>query len=212
MSKNMPENWEPPYPSWSADFERDRGHFVVAYYGVQYRADSPSDDSVQFMRIFEESCSADTAPQNVERGRMIDAEGYRNDILVCYWSDQVLFQEWQKQSAFSRWLGQEERQQGEAGFWIERHIVPLNKFETIFSTTDAVGAASLATNDMAGPVRAHAYWGGDAGPYSLIRKRRIYSRRRCKYSGLRPFAGTADKIERPGKSLHHSLWSELDAL
>lgn len=170
MSKNMPENWEPPYPSWSADFSQDNDHFVVVYYGLQYRETGTSDDIDQFTSIFDKSCSADYAPQNVERGSVTDVEGYRNDILVCYWPNHALFQKWQNESAFSLWLGKEEREQGDVGYWIERHIVPLNKFETLFSTTDAVGAATLTRNEMVGPIKEHAYWGGMRDRIPLSKK------------------------------------------
>jgi len=158
--KNMPEGWEPPYPAWSADLSSDYTDVVIVYYGIQYKSgEENSATAACFFEKFSQSLKAGDAPQNVERGTVTDGQGYQNHILVCYWADKADFEKWQKDSPFARWLNDENRTQGNVGFWIERHLIFLNKFETNFSSTNPVGAATLAKKDMGEPIREHAYWG-----------------------------------------------------
>lgn len=159
-SKNTPKGWTPPYPAWEADLSSDVTDVFIVYYGVQYKSGTGIPAvAAQFFETFERSQDKDNAPKNVERGSFIDGQGYQNDIFVCYWSRAELFHQWQENAEISNWLREEGRTKGDAGFWIERHVVPLEKFETNFSSTDALGAAALTEKQMVGPINKHAYWG-----------------------------------------------------
>ncbi len=158
--KNMPEGWEPPYPAWSADLSSDYTDVIIIYYGIQYKSgEENSATAACFFEKFSQSLKAGYAPQNVDRGTVTDGQGYQNHILVCYWTDRADFDRWQEKSAFAHWLTDENRTRGNVGFWIERHLISLDKFETNFSSTNPVGAAALAKKDMGEPIREHAYWG-----------------------------------------------------
>ncbi len=158
--KNMPEGWEPPYPAWSADLSSDYTDVIIVYYGIQYKSGEENPATIKrYFEKFSHSLKTGYAPQNVERGTVTDGQGYQNHILVCYWVDMADFRAWQEKSPFVHWLNEENRMQGNVGFWIECHLISLNKFETNFSSTNPVGAAALAKKDMGEPIKEHAYWG-----------------------------------------------------
>lgn len=158
MPKNIPADWEPPFPAWSADFSGDNDHVVIVYFGIQYQETSAEIEG--FFRLFEESRTGNNAPANVERGRVRDSAGYQNEILVCYWPNQAQYDDWCQNSAFFAWLQDDARTSGDTGIWIESHVIALDKFETLFSSDGVVGAARLSDKELIGPIREHAYWGG----------------------------------------------------
>ena len=57
---NMPKNWEPPYPSWSAQFSPETSTVVVGYVGAQY-LEGNIDDFREWMRLV---LSIDDAPSH----------------------------------------------------------------------------------------------------------------------------------------------------
>ncbi|MBL4800942.1 MAG: phenylacetaldoxime dehydratase family protein [Emcibacter sp.] len=169
-TKNTPKGWKPPYPAWSADLSTDHSHVIIVYYGIQYKDGDYNSDSIKtFAEKMSLSLQTAHAPENVERGTFVDQQEYQNDILICYWSSLAEFNHWQNSAPLVHWLNEPERLSGNTGFWIERLVVPLNKFESNFSSPDPVGAAALTKRDMIGPIKEHAYWGSmrDRIPASL---------------------------------------------
>ena len=95
----------------------------------------------------------------IERAWYTDAEGYRNDVLVCYWSDEATYLQWAN-GEFAAWWSAPERLAGETGYWREVFSAPADHRETLFSGDDRpAGLAALGTR-LFGPVAEHGYWGG----------------------------------------------------
>jgi aldoxime dehydratase len=153
--QNMPANWEPPVPAWSADFG-GISSVSIAYYGVQ-RHDGEATGSEAVLALLR---SGPDAPDHIERGRFNDLAGLRNEMFVCYWRDPGAYARFAEQSAFARWLSDDARLSGDVGVWVEAFRIPMTRFETLFSTENPAGAGKLAVNRMTGPIAEHGYWGG----------------------------------------------------
>ena len=153
--RNMPENWEPPYPSYSAAFDPGLEKVIVAYLGSQTK----TENTEQFHSWLQGVVSGDNGPEQVERATFIDAEGYRNDVYICYWQDESSYHAWSDSSLFCEWWQDEARLSEDAGYWREVIHIPKSRLETLFSSKDGAGMASMATK-FTGEIKEHAYWGG----------------------------------------------------
>lgn len=151
----MPDNWEPPVPAWSADFDSINPVTMVTY-GVQ----SSNGEEHEFLCRFSAATAETGAPDHVEYGSFADPAGVKNHMAICYWRDGAASANWRENSSFSQWLQSDDRLTGEPGFWVEALTLPLDRFETLFSSENPAGAATLTNNSMTGPIREHGYWGG----------------------------------------------------
>lgn len=153
--KNMPDDWQAPYPSWSATFDPEVAHVVIAYVAVQ----SVSSDVAHFHNWMQDCFSIAGAPEQVERASFTDSSGYMNDVYVCYWTDEENYQSWSRNPRFSAWWEDDARLVEEIGYWREVIVTPMNRLETLFSSEDAAGLAAT-TKQFTGPIDEHGYWGG----------------------------------------------------
>ena len=151
---NMPENWEPPYLSWSAEYAADVELIVIAYIAVQSKGES----TAGFHDWFKGALSINHAPQIVDRAAYLDTERFNNEVYICYWTDYSDYHRWVSSDTVSLWWNHDTRQSGSSGYWWETLNIPMGRFETIFSSEDAAGAAST-TDKFIGPIQEHAYWG-----------------------------------------------------
>lgn len=152
---NMPDNWEPPVPAWSANFGGSPS-LAIAYYGLQSHTGDIADTEAVFALVR----SGPDCPDHVERGRFKDVAGMVNQIFVCYWRDSDAYVRFAEQSAFARWLAGDALLTSDVGVWVEAFCMPMRRFETLFSSEIPAGAAKLAAKPMTGPIDEHGYWGG----------------------------------------------------
>ena len=152
---NMPDNWEPPVPAWSANFGGSPS-LAVAYCGVQSHTGDIADAEAAFALVR----SGSDSPDHVERGRFKDVAGIVNQIFVCYWRDSGAYARFAEQSAFARWLTEDALLTSDVGVWFEAFCIPMRRFETLFSSESPAGAARVTAEPMTGPINEHGYWGG----------------------------------------------------
>jgi len=157
-TKNMPPNWEPPVPAWSADIKKDCTEVVIGYIGTQVHKGSGTKPS-EFQSWYTKMMQAANAPIHTERGRVTDSEDYINDFYISYWNSKEEYEKWRSASSFTDWWDSEERTTENIGYWLEPMIVPTERFETLFSSEDKAGAATIF-NDFKGPIKEHNYFGG----------------------------------------------------
>lgn len=153
--KNMPNNWEPPNPAWSADFDHDVNQVIVAYLAAQ----SKDGDIAEFLTWIQSVLTTEHAPAHHERASYDDTSGYQNDVFICYWTDRSTFEKWNESDRVNEWWNNEQRLTANYGVWREIIIAPMNRLETLFSSEHAAGMAAT-TDNFVGPVQEHAYWGG----------------------------------------------------
>ena len=152
---NMPKDWKPPYPSWSAQFAPQVNTVVVGYFAAQYKGE----DNTGFREWMELVLSIDNAPVHHEQACYVDTAGYTNYVYICYWINPVSYLTWGGSPQVTAWWDDSMRQNGATGYWREVIFAPMKRLETLFSSEDAAGMATL-TPGFTGPIREHGYWGG----------------------------------------------------
>ena len=152
--KNMPKNWDPPYPAWSAEFAPDVRVVVVGYFAAQFKNNSIN----AFKEWMQAALSLDNAPLHNLRGSYVDVEGYTNYVYICYWTSQESYDKWIASPWVAEWWDDDERLNGDVGYWREVIFAPMERLETLFSSEDVAGMATLSSR-VTGPVQEHAYWG-----------------------------------------------------
>ena len=152
--KNMPKGWQPPYPSWSAEFAPEVREVIIGYFAVQSK-DRIVGDFEEWMQW---ALSVDNAPMHCERAVYMDGQGYANQVCICYWTDRSGYDAWIASADAEGWWNDAKRLSGDAGYWREVIFAPMSRLETLFSSEDGAGMAAL-TDRFSEPVCEHAYWG-----------------------------------------------------
>lgn len=159
FKKQIPPNWEPPVPAWSARIDSTCKEVVICYIGYQIKIDDALSKPESFMNWYFKLLEISHAPIHTERGEMIDNQDYSNDFFISYWNSKEEYQKWRSSPEFNDWWNSNERLNGEFGYWCELMIVPIERFETLFSTETKAGAATMF-DEFEGPVKEHNYFGG----------------------------------------------------
>lgn len=146
----MPEGWEPPAPAWQSLWEDTEEDLVAGYFGIQ--ADQPD-----LLESWADSAFAsDHAPDVLEKGKYVDKAGVTNYLYIAYWRLSAYNQWW---SNNSQWWADAERESQGVGFWREIIRMPLERFETLYSSEDKHGIGKLS-DGFEGPIMEHGYAGG----------------------------------------------------
>ena len=153
--KNMPKDWEPPYPSWSAEFAPQVSTVVIGYFAAQYRTGSIAGFK-EWMQI---ALAVRNAPRHYEQASYVDEAGYTNDVYICYWTNPDSYTDWMVSPQVAAWWDDPARQNEATGYWREVIFAPMERLETLFSSEDTAGMATLAPG-FTEPIREHGYWGG----------------------------------------------------
>ena len=149
--KNMPENWEPAYPSWQSDWADTGDPLVAGYFGVQ------AGEPVALETWAAQSFAGEHAPFAVERGLHVDGHGAPDYIYISYWRRSV-YRKWWKLSGNSGWWGDRNRLSDGVGYWREIIEMPFERFETLHSSTHQHGVG-VSAEGMDGPIMEHGYPG-----------------------------------------------------
>src|SRR4051794_17392834 len=88
--KRVPDDYQPPYPSFVARYKPAVGRVVMAYFGVQYRGDTPLAALKDIAGLF----AGDGGPSHWDRAHYVDQSGYETIVTVAYWDDVARFDAW----------------------------------------------------------------------------------------------------------------------
>ncbi|HEY4115007.1 MAG TPA: phenylacetaldoxime dehydratase family protein [Rhizomicrobium sp.] len=152
--KRVPDDYQPPYPSFVARYKPAVNRVVMAYFGVQSRDSTPAVTEA-LARIAQRFAAAD-GPSHWDRARYIDQAGYANVVSVAYWDDTARFDAWFK-AAREDWTG---RAADGIGTFIEVLRPTVERHETLFSSLGRPEGVAVIADGMSGEVQEHAYWGG----------------------------------------------------
>ena len=152
--RRVPDDYEPPYPSFVARHPQTVQRVVMASFGVQAAARSAAADAA--LAGLQQRLCADHGPGHWDRARYIDEAGCDNVFCTAYWDDPTRFDAWF--AAHGRdWT---RAAHDGMGRFTELLRPDVRRYETLFSSPDRrEGIAALASH-MSAMVREHAYWGG----------------------------------------------------
>jgi aldoxime dehydratase len=153
--RRVPDDYQPPYPSFVARYKPQVSRVVMAYFGVQYREPAPSVVTSALAHMVQRF-AATGGPLHWDRAHYVDEAGYSNVLSVAYWDDVAQFDTWFG-PARQDWTC--EHNDG-IGTFIEVLRPTVERYETLFSSPDRNEGVAVVADGMSGEVQEHAYWGG----------------------------------------------------
>lgn len=153
--KRVPDDYQPPYPSFVARYKPAVSRVVMAYFGVQHRGATPAvatEALAEIAGLF----AGEGGPAHWDRAHHVDKVGHANIVSVAYWDDIARFDAW---FALAReaWTGK--HREG-IGTFIEVLRPTVARHETLFSSLGRPEGVAVIADGMSGEVQEHAYWGG----------------------------------------------------
>jgi aldoxime dehydratase len=130
---------------------------VMAYFGLQYQGETSADAAAALQRISAAFAAAD-APGHWDRATCVDEAGFTNVISTGYWDSPTRFHAWF--AVHGRDWTADSRVAERAGYFIEVLRPAVERYETLFSTTDRAEGIAVLADGMSDTVQEHAYWGG----------------------------------------------------
>lgn len=151
--RRVDDDYRPPYPSFVARHRPGVSRVVMAYFGLQYRAETPPAPSASELMAL---VSGTDGPSHWDLAHEVDQAGFANDILVAYWDDVARFDRWFT-PARAAWTGAEVEG---VGRFIEVLRPAVERYETLFSSLGRPEGIAVIADGMSGEVLEHGYWGG----------------------------------------------------
>jgi aldoxime dehydratase len=155
--RRVPDDYAPPYPSFVARHKPDVTRVVMAYFGVQYRGDTPASLQEAQQWIASKFASPNGAMHS-DTAQHIDEAGYTNIVSVGYWDDKAQFETWFP-DVQDEWTGEHHSGKG-LGRFIEVLSPSVEGYETLFSSLGRNEGVAVLAEEMSGEIQEHAYWGG----------------------------------------------------
>jgi len=153
----MPNDYQPPYPSFVARHRPAVDHVVMAYFGLQYSGAAPP-ARLAALTWNADAFAAPNGPRHWDRAAYTDEAGYSNVVSVAYWDDRKTFDAWFP-VAREGWTGPTQNHAG-VGTFIEVLCPSVDHYETLFSSLGRPEGVATLADGMSGEVMEHAYWGG----------------------------------------------------
>lgn len=154
--RRVPDDYQPPYPSFVARHKPAIKRVVMAYFGLQYRGAAPVAASEALAQIAAR-LAGDNGPSHWDRAQYVDQAGFATVVSVAYWDDVPRFDAWFA-PARAAWTGTAAG--GGVGTFIEVLRPAMERYETLFSSPDRPEGVAVLAQGMSGEVQEHAYWGG----------------------------------------------------
>lgn len=155
--KRVPDDYEPPYPSFVARFKPGVTKVAMAYLGVQYKGDEPA-SAKRALADISQALAAANAPGHWDRASYVDEAGFTNVISIGYWENPKLFEAWFATHG-AGWASGARRYEG-CGTFTEVLQPAIERYETLFSANDRAEGVAAVAEGMSDMVQEHAYWGG----------------------------------------------------
>ncbi|QQO37271.1 phenylacetaldoxime dehydratase family protein [Bradyrhizobium diazoefficiens] len=153
--KRVPDDYQPPYPSFVARYKPVVGRVVMAYFGVQYHGPTPP-SATEALTEIAGLFAGEGGPSHWDRAHYVDQAGYANIVSVAYWDDIARFDGWFAPTR-EAWTG---KHRDGIGTFIEVLRPTVARHETLFSSLGRPEGVAVIADGMSGEVQEHAYWGG----------------------------------------------------
>lgn len=151
---NAPPGFTPQHASYSARFHPSVKCLPIVYLGTQCKAGVDCSAALENLRS---AFRGNTAPAFVDEARFVDESGYENVVLVGYWDDRRIYENWNT-ALPAGWWHAGLPVDGVIGAFREAYTPSVADTETTFSHPHPEGYAAIADR-MSGKTDTHEYWG-----------------------------------------------------
>ena len=156
-SRRVEDDFQPPYPAFSARAPQTMTQVVMGYFGVQRRGGGAAVETA-FATVNALFNLAD-GPGHRDTVRYVDRDGYDTAITVAYWGDPKKFSRWIENPQNQAWWASNERLREGVGYFREV-LSPRNvQYETAYSSAQHPEGVGVVMGGMSGEILEHGYWG-----------------------------------------------------
>ena len=158
-TRRIEDDFQPPFPAWSARGSHSQTRAVVGVFGVQSRGLQRRALAMTVLRrMLSHLCEPD-GPQHYDLAHELDAEGFDNHVLIAYWTNPAAFARWQTSEVVRGWWTSDARLGENLGYFREILCPAMTHFETLFSTQGPMEGAGASMGELSDVVQEHGYWG-----------------------------------------------------
>ncbi|KAK2841555.1 hypothetical protein FQN49_006140 [Arthroderma sp. PD_2] len=158
---STPENYEPPFPAYTARFPKHTKDLVMAIIGAQYASAADNDGAAisRVLEFVENSPDTATRPSFWELISVTDPNGSYNLAVIAYWPSKESYEKWSAVSTFSKWWKGLDVESESHGWFLEMFSPSIDRLETVFSDHETPEGAAHMREGMSGQLQEHVYWG-----------------------------------------------------
>jgi aldoxime dehydratase len=149
--RRVPDEYQPPYPSFVARSRSQVRQVVMAYFGLQFEGRPPPLD------VLDAAFAAADGPGHHDRAQQVAPDGTTDVVSIAYWDDPAEFDRWFTAHRDS-WLGDDVRDGN--GRWAEILRPTVEAHETLFSSLGRPEGVAALADGWSGEIQEHGYWGG----------------------------------------------------
>jgi len=168
----LPDDYNPPFPAFTARFPKEVKDIVMVTLGAQYPSSDSTDSQAGLKKLigFFSRDPEKYHPTYYETASVTDNAGFYNEVVIAYWHSTSLHRSWASQSGFDEWWESLNAEIERNGWFMEIFLPSIDRFETLFSNNEATEGAAYMRAGVSGPISEHVYWGSmrDRLPVSQI--------------------------------------------
>ncbi|KAM5430765.1 hypothetical protein McanMca71_005159 [Microsporum canis] len=158
---NTPDNYDPPFPAYTARLPEHTKDIVMAIIGAQYSS-AAENDGVAMSKVLEfmkNPSDATAQPSFRELVSVTDPNGSYNIAVIAYWPCRESYERWSVASTFTDWWEGLVVEDEHHGWFLEVFSPTIDRFETIISGNEVPEGIAHMRERVSGPLREHVYWG-----------------------------------------------------
>ena len=156
----MPEGWEPPYPSFSSEFDGSAKDVGMVVAGVQFKSDDKA-SALTFIQGLAYLMRKEGVSDHVDLSYCEkDSTGSSQMVATGYWLDSKGMADFFEDIAFKSYWVKHSGEGSSFGIFREVYNFPHSRFETLHSGPEHVVGIANVREQVSEPLERHAYWGG----------------------------------------------------
>ncbi|GAB3760515.1 aldoxime dehydratase [Nocardioides ginsengisegetis] len=159
LPRRVPEDYQPPYPSYSARAATRIDQVVMSCLGVQYATEAQPEQAFEAMQHIISMFSGPDGPRHHDLSYHRDNQDHHNLMVVAYWLDPAAYARWSSSPMVADWWESDDRLQDGLGYFRETHCPRLEQFETIYGYQNDLPGIGAVMGAVTGEINEHGYWG-----------------------------------------------------
>ena len=157
--KRFADDYQPPYPAYTARSPASLERVVMGYYGVQWLPEQRRAADQAVATIGLQLAGSDGA-STVERAQYVDEAGYETLLQIAYWTDPEAYRRFSETADIAAWWSSDDRETDGVGIFREIIQPSMSHLETLFSSADQLeGVGCVFGSRSEQDIQEHGYWG-----------------------------------------------------